>query len=63
MAAGEFGPYFTTKDHGIGLGLASAYSIVERPDGLQSKIPDLNDHAGVVHVPPYRAPIESFGLW
>jgi signal transduction histidine kinase/CheY-like chemotaxis protein len=28
-----FDPYFSTKEHGSGLGLASAYSIVDRHDG------------------------------
>ncbi|KUO66303.1 MAG: hypothetical protein APF84_17890 [Gracilibacter sp. BRH_c7a] len=28
-----FDPYFTTKDHGSGLGLATSYSIIKRHDG------------------------------
>ncbi len=28
-----FDPYFTTKDHGSGLGLTTAYSIIQRHDG------------------------------
>jgi len=28
-----FEPYFTTKDHGIGLGLSSAFSIINKHDG------------------------------
>ncbi len=61
-----FDPYFTTKKKGIGLGLATSYSIVKRHEGLVTVESEVGKGAEFcVYLPAYRgasermAPVEE----
>jgi PAS domain S-box-containing protein len=55
-----FDPYFTTKDKGSGLGLATAYSIMKRHDGLITVESEIGKGSTFhLYLPASRARIET----